>query len=246
VVPRIFIEKGGIVSNWGALCAPMVAEHALLLALAAARNQPLWGDYMQMPFLLLRWAQLKTQTLYGRSVGIHGFGNVARSLIRLLKPFNVRISAYSDGVPPQLMRDVQVVPTTSLGELFTQSEVLFECEALTEHSENSVNAEMLARLPDGAVFVNVGRGAVVSEEALMVEAASGRLRVAVDVCESEPDYRDAAIRTSPRLILSPHIAGPTADQLPAIGRYALANLKRYLYGKSPGSLINLDIYDRST
>jgi phosphoglycerate dehydrogenase-like enzyme len=101
-------------------------------------------------------------------------------------------------------------------------------------------------LPDGAVFVNVGRGRVVSEEALVAEAASGRLRVAVDVCEAEPHYVDSPIMNTPQILLSPHIAGPTVDLFPHIGQRAVLNLQRYLRGESPEGLIDLNDYDRST
>jgi len=246
VAPRSFIEQGGWVTNWGGMCAPQVAEHALMMALAASRNLPAWRDFMKKPHKERFWPDLQTRTLYHRRVGIHGFGKVARRLVRLLDPFQVTIQAYSEGVPPALMQEAGVTPVASLRELVDSSEVFFECEALTEQSANSVDASLLARLPDGAVFVNVGRGQVVSEEALVAEAASGRLRVAVDVCEAEPRYLNSPIFETPQIILSPHIAGPTADLFPHIGQRAVLNLQRYLRGESPEGLIDLYGYDRST
>src|SRR5687767_1363695 len=74
LVPRSFVAHGGQVTNWGALVAPQVAEHALLLALAALRSQPRWRDYMARPPHTRHVAQLDTRTLHGRRVGVHGFG----------------------------------------------------------------------------------------------------------------------------------------------------------------------------
>ncbi len=245
-VPRSFIERGGWVTNWGNLCAIQVAEHALLLALSASRNQPAWRSFMAEPRETRFWPDLQTRTLFHRQIGIHGFGNVARNLVRLLKPFQATIKAYSAGVPASLMEEMGVTQVASLRELFDGSDVIFECEALTEQSINSVDAELLARLSDGAVFVNVGRGRVVSEAALVAEAASGRLRVAVDVCEAEPHYLHSDIMETPEIILSPHIAGPTVDQFPNLGQHARHNLQRYLRGEHPNGLIDLENYDRST
>ena len=106
---------------------------------------------------------------------------VARALVPLLRPFGVTIAAYSAGVPAALMQQAGITPAESLHALFADSEVLFECEALTPATQGCVTAELLGALPDDAVFVNVGRGQVVEEAALVHEARSGRLRLALDV-----------------------------------------------------------------
>jgi phosphoglycerate dehydrogenase-like enzyme len=239
VVPRSFLEDGGLVTNWGGIAAPQVAEHALLLALAALRNLPTWRrwDKTQIP---------ATQTLFEKSVGIHGFGKVARCLVDLLRPFGVRARAYSDGVPASLMQSHGVTPAASLQELFSQSEVLFDCEALNELTELSVSDALLAALPDNAVFVNVGRGRIVDEDALAREAASGRITVAIDVVTHEPLPPDSPLATLPRVIYSPHIAGPTGDQFPHCGKLALENIRHYINHAPLDARVTLDIYDRAT
>lgn len=239
VVPRSFLEDGRLVTNWGGIAAPQVAEHALLLALAALRNLPRWRKWnkTQVP---------PTQTLYGKAVGIHGFGKVARCLVALLRPFGARISAYSRGVPASMMRGCGVQPADSLRELFSESEVLFDCEALNELTERSVSAKLLAALPDGAVFVNVGRGRIVDEDALGREAASGRIAVAIDVVTHEPLPPDSPLATLPSVIYSPHIAGPTGDQFPHCGELALENIRRYVHNLPLEARVTLDIYDRAT
>jgi len=239
VVPRGFLEDGRLVTNWGGIAAPQVAEHALLLALAALRNLSDWRkwDKTQVP---------KTQTLYGRTVGIHGFGKVARFLVDLLRPFGVSIRSYSLGVPPAMMQSRGVTPAASLHELFSESEVLFDCEALNEQTERSVSEELLAALPDKAVFVNVGRGRIVDEDALGREAASGRIAVAIDVVTHEPLPADSPLATLPGVIYSPHIAGPTGDQFPHCGKLALENIYRYMDNLPLEARVTLDIYDRAT
>ncbi|GAT32531.1 phosphoglycerate dehydrogenase [Terrimicrobium sacchariphilum] len=248
VVPRWFIEQGGLVSNWGSAVCEQVAEQALLLALAALRNVSDWHSYIRdygplraNPALVLR-----TKSLYGRRVGIHGFGRIARALLDLLHPFRVDVAVYSDGVPPECILAHGATPLPSLGELFAQSEILFECEALTPHTQLSVTRNLLASLPDDAVFVNVGRGLTVDEAALKQEAASGRLRVALDVVHEEPVTSRTEMFSVNSAILSPHIGGPTSDEHPRCGEFALSNIQRYLAGEPVHARITLETFDRST
>jgi phosphoglycerate dehydrogenase-like enzyme len=166
--------------------------------------------------------------------------------VPLLRPFGVAITAYSAGVPAALMQEAGIVPAASLAALFAGSEVLFECEALTPATESSVTAEHLARLPDDAVFVNVGRGQLVDELALAREARSGRLRLALDVVNTEPLTADSPFFGLPNVMLSPHIAGPTGDRYRQCGDNALANLAAFLRGETPPAQITLASYDRAT
>ncbi len=248
LVPRAYLERGGLLTNWGALAGDTVAEHALLLALSVLRRQPNWRTVITTRATPWRSGtdRLQTRTLIGRRVGIHGFGHVARALVRLLQPFNVEIAAFSAGVPHSIMREAGVTPCHSLPELAARSEVFFECEALTPHTTASIDAAVLASLPDHAVFVNVGRGRTVDEPALLREAESGRIQIALDVVTHEPLVADSPVVALSGVVLSPHIGGPTHDRFPDCGRFALANLDRYLRGEPLEALITPELYDRST
>lgn len=180
LVNREMIERGLRVTNWGTIHAPIVAECALMLILSSLRRMTRWSFAMhrdhQWPHDAVQWAR----SLYGRRVGIHGFGQVARNVVRLLKPFDCQIKAYSAGVPQQFYLDHGVTPVASLEELFADTEVLVEVEALTPSTEHTVTESLLRLLPPGAVFVNVGRGAVVDEAALIRVAKEGNLQIGSD------------------------------------------------------------------
>lgn len=247
LVPRRFVERGGVVSNWSDLPSAAVAEHGLLLGLAALRNLGRWADVVAGRSDCrshIEW--LRTRTLFRRRVGIHGFGRVARALVRILRPFDVVLEAYSEGVPATEFAAAKVRPASSLAELFRRSEVLFECEALTPATAGSVSADVLAALPDGAVLVNVARGALVDEAALLREARSGRIRVALDVVQSEPADTSCPFLSIPGVVFSPHIAGPCFDQYRRCGEFALANISRHLRGDPVLGRVSLEEYDRST
>ncbi len=241
LLPRSFFERGGIATNWGGAAAAQVAEHALLLTLASLRKMPDWpsaGNASEAP--------LFTQTLFNRRVGIHGCGGVARHLARLLAPFAPQILCWSAGVPESVVRASQMQPADSLEALFSSSEILIECEALSPANRHSVGARQLALLADGAHLVNVGRGHVIDEAALLAEVSRGRLHVALDVMWKEPIPPDSPWWTAPHTVLSPHIAGPTRDETPQIGLRAWENLQRFLAGQPVENAVTLAIYDRAT
>ncbi len=246
IVPRTFIERGGLVTNWGEAVSGLVAEHGLLLMLAALRNLGGWPGFIARPAETRQLTELRTRTLFGLRVGLHGFGSIARALIPLLKPFGVILTAYSAGVPAEFYARHGVQAAASLSALFAGSDVLIECESLTPATTGAVTGALLAALPDDAVFVNIGRGAVVDEAALLREAASGRLRVALDVSAAEPLTPDSPVVRSGRILLSPHIGGPTADRYTDCGARALANVARFLDGRPPDSALSLAAYDRAT
>lgn len=247
LLPRTFIAQGGVVTNWGDIPSTAVAEHALLLALAALRNLGGWTDAAPHPRdTARRIERLKTRSLVGRNVGIHGFGRIARALVSLLRPFGVSITAFSAGVPAGMLQAAGVASCASLGELFARSEVLFECEALTPATAGSVSAGVLARLPDAAVFVNVARGGLVDEAALLAETGTGRVRVALDVVTSEPLAPEGPFATVTGAVLSPHIGGPTFDQYPQCGGLALRNIARFVKGEPLEAVVTPADYDRAT
>lgn len=250
LVPRRLLERGVAVTNWGGIASVAVAEHALLLVLAALRRSSRWREGLHVPFREQPQYRidLNTLSLSGRAVGIHGFGMIARHLVKLLQPFGVQVSACSHGVPESFMRKHGVKPCTSLEELFSAHSVVVECEALTPLTENSVTARILNLLPEDAVFVNVARGRLVDEPELARLARSGRIRVALDVYCNEPlplplsaellDVKDA--------VLSPHIGGPTSDLYPRCTALAEANLTRFFNNEPLEAKITLQDYDRAT
>lgn len=248
IVARDMIERGLLVSNWAGTISHMIAEHALLLTLGALRGMPLWRPDMLAPPNSPGRTPINTRTLFGRKVGIHGFGAIVRRLIPLLQPFGVKISSYSAGVPAEVFAQHGVHQCQSLDELAANNEIFIELEALTPQSRGTVDARILGLLPEDAFFVNVGRGAVVDETTLADLAARGKIHVALDVFVREPLPLDSLLLQVPGALLSPHIAGPTHDGYPLLGDFGLANLHRYLSGhpEQIEGRVTLEIYDRTT
>jgi phosphoglycerate dehydrogenase-like enzyme len=246
IVSADMLKAGLKVTNWSTLIAPQVAEHALLTILALMRNLGLWRDALTSTQSASPTERLATRTLHGKNVSIHGFGSIARELIRLLRPFDVSIRVFSAGVPDSLIREHHAKPVSSLVKLAAKADVFVTCEALTPVTRKSINAEVLGALPEGTAFVNVGRGAVVDEVALAEVAKFRNLRIGSDVFAFEPLPADSPLLSLPGAILSPHIAGPTLDAYVTCGRHALANIERYLEGRPLSGLVTPEIFSRST
>jgi phosphoglycerate dehydrogenase-like enzyme len=130
--------------------------------------------------------------------------------------------------------------------LFATSEIVVELAAATPETYNLVKEAHLRLIPEGGVFVNVGRGCVVDEAGLLRVAREGNLQIALDVFETEPLPVDSPFRGLPNVTLLPHLGGPTRDRRRDAGALALKNLRAYLRGEPQEAVVTLEVYDRSS
>ncbi|OAM91003.1 phosphoglycerate dehydrogenase [Termitidicoccus mucosus] len=244
-IPRCWIEQGLLVSNWGDSISRTVAESALMLILGALRcvaanqhNLHQDGGW-KLP-------HRPEQSLFGRRVGFHGFGRVAQALTRLLQPFGVSLRTFAPGTPESAFFEYDVHTCATIEELFSSSDVLVELAPLNDHTQGIVGRELLELLPEGAVFVNTGRGQVVREAELLEVALARRLRVALDVFETEPLPADSPLRAHPEILLMPHQGGPTLDRCRDAGDFALRQVAAWLRGETPSAIITLPVWDMSS
>jgi phosphoglycerate dehydrogenase-like enzyme len=245
LVPRGLLEQGVVVTNWGNSISPTVAECTLMLILMALRRASHWAVVMHREGAW-KTPDTYTQSLFGRRVGIHGFGGISQCLVPMLKPFTTQIQAYSPHVPAEVFARFGVQRQNSLEQLFVESDVVVELAAATPENYHLVNESHLRLIPDGGVFVNVGRGCVVDEAALARVAREGRLQIALDVFEEEPLPVDSPLRGLSNVTLLPHLGGPTRDRRRDAGALALKNIRAYLRGEPLDAVVTLEVYDRSS
>ena len=245
LVPRELIEQGLIVTNWGGSISATVAECTLMLVLMALRRASYWAVAMHRDN---GWknGNTFTQSLLGRRVGIHGFGSISQCLVPMLRPFTSRIQAYSPSVPDEFFSGLGVARLASLEELFAQSDVVVELAAATPENHHVVTEGLLRMIPEGGVFVNVGRGCVVEKDGLLRVAREGRLQIALDVYEPEPLPADSPLRGLPNVTLLPHLGGPTRDRRRDAGALAIKNLRAFLRGEPLDAVVTLEVYDRTS
>ncbi|MDQ8186747.1 hydroxyacid dehydrogenase [Pelagicoccus sp. SDUM812002] len=244
-VPRDLIEQGVLVTNWSSSISRIVAECALLLSLACMRRVAHWSHQMHDEG---GWKDLTTvtQSLFDRRVGIHGFGAIAKELLPLLRPFTNKISTYTEGVPEEVFEEFGIRKADSLPQLFSENDLIIELEALTPAREMIVDEALLRSIPEGGAFVNVARGALVDEEALLRVAQEGRIQVGLDVYTVEPLPADHPFRGCRNINMLPHLGGPSTDRRRDAADHSLENVRRFKRGEPVESPITLEIYDRST
>lgn len=244
-VSRTHLERGLLVTNWGGSISRVVAECALLHTLTCLRRATAWTFAMHQRGA---WKNGSTEaaSLFGRRVGIHGFGPVAREFVRLISPFDCAISVFAPDVDDAVERGYGVRRAASLEKLFSTSDVVIELAPLIPATTGIIGEKLLRLLAPGSVFVNVGRGAVVDEAALVTVAREGHIQFGLDVFAQEPLAPQHPLRGLPNVFLTPHFAGPTLDRYPDATAHALRNLRAFIAGQPLDALITPEVYDRST
>jgi len=233
-----------LVSNWGPAGARPVAEGAMMMLLAGLRNA--WPIQKAMHQEKGWPRHLAGKSLFGLKVGMHGLGIIAQEQVKLMQPWQPKISAYSPHVPDEVFTQLGVRRVTSLKALYAENEAVCIHASKTPENFHIVNAEILRAMPDGALLVNTARGAIIDEDALIAELKTGRISAALDVFEKEPLPPDSPLRGLDNCLLFPHVAGTTPSHSGGIADYALANLKRYLSGEPVKSVIPPERYDLMT
>ena len=213
--------------------APQVAEMALGMALAAARDIA-YGDR------LFRAGQEKyssagnagTFVLSGQTVGFVGFGSVARKLKSLLEPFGCRLLAYDPWLPASSLRAHGCEPV-ALARLMSEARVIFVAAAPTTQNKAMLSRDLLERIAPGSVLVLISRAHVIDFDALTELVVQGRFKAAIDVFPVEPAPADLPIRRAENAVLSAHRAGSVREGLLEIGRMVVDDLEAILAGVPP-------------
>lgn len=228
--------RGIHVLGVGPLFGPPVAELALGLALAAARDIPQAdADVRAGREELFGGANERAFLLTGATLGLLGCGNLGRALVPLLRPFGGALLAHDPWLPSEAVRALGVAPV-GLDELFERSRVVFVLAAPTTENEGLVGRSQLEAMQPGSVVVLVSRAPVVDWDALLAAATSGRVRAAIDVFPEEPIPPAATVRRAAGTILSAHRAGNVPEIWPRFGELVADDLEAILGGRAPTRL----------
>jgi phosphoglycerate dehydrogenase-like enzyme len=182
-----------------------VADHALALILAVARNLTHVAEAARRGEW--RWQAIgEVHRLRGRRLGIVGLGRIGTAVAMRAPAFGLRVAFYDPYVAAGADKALGLDRTESLGELAAESDILTLHVPLTEETRGMVGAEELALLPSHGILVNTCRGEVVDQEALLAALAADRLAGAgLDVLAEEPAV-PAALRSHERVVLTAHSA----------------------------------------
>lgn len=229
-----FAARGIPVANTRGANARSVAEWVVGAAIALARSI-VWADARVRAG---EWPQLQPAErgqgeIGDLRIGVVGFGDVGQSVATLFRGLGCDVAYWSQTRRPG--------PSAwfDLPSLCGRSDILVICLPLTPDTGNLVDSTMLALLPPGATVVNVGRGGVLDEAALLAHLESGHLSgAALDVHAEEPLPPDHPVFSHERVLLSPHSAGNTRQSIARVNAQAVANLRRVLDGEPVIDVVN--------
>ncbi|MEV6960849.1 2-hydroxyacid dehydrogenase [Streptomyces sp. NPDC051207] len=199
------------------------AELALALILASLRGLP---DYVRAQDRG-EWLGGFRPALADRTVLIVGYGSIGAAVEDRLVPFEVaRVARVARSARTTARGPVH--PLTDLPALLPEADVVVLTTPLTDATRGLAGADFLARMKDGALLVNVARGAVVDTKALLAEVESGRITAALDVTDPEPLPREHPLWRAPGVLISPHVGGPTSAFMPRAQRLLVDQLSRFV------------------
>lgn len=228
IVSEAFYDRGLKVVSGNWLYAESVAEGVIAYILCSLRELPYYTNEVQAR----RWRSERSynEGLLDQSVGLVGFGMVARYLARMLEPFRVSIRAYDPFVSDDVLASYGV-RRASLEDVVSQSKIISIHAARTPGTYHLISGELLKTIKDGALLVNTARGNIIDEDALAKELSTGRIKAVLDVFEEEPLPADSKLRGLPNVILIPHMAGPTVDRRKYVTLALIEEIENYINGK---------------
>ncbi len=230
-VPDVFIEE--------------VADHAMMLLLACARRVKLMdkmvkdGDWFKGRPVLN-----EIPRLWGQTLGLISFGNVATAVARRAKAFGLNVIAYDPYVTELKMTGEGVEPV-SYPELLERSDYLSVHPGLNEGTRAMLSDDEFAAMKNTAAVINCGRGPVIDEAALIRALQNGQIAAAgLDVLEKEPPVPDNPLIGMDNVILTPHAASATTRMRPETRRRVGREVALVLQGKWPMSCVNPTVLPR--
>ncbi|MFO1061019.1 MAG: C-terminal binding protein [Dongiaceae bacterium] len=214
-----------------------VAAHAIALLLAFERRIPQQAAAVRAG----EWAQPpegSSRRLAGRVLGIVGLGRIGRRVAALGRAFQLQVICADPHVPSdEAMR--HSVQSVGLDELLQRADYVSLHCPLTEHTRGMLNAAAFARMKPDAVLINVARGPVVDEAALIETLRAGRLRgAALDVLEHEPTPTDNPLLSMENVIITPHTAWYSEEAQQRLKVGAAEEVRRALLGEPPRCPVN--------
>ena len=212
-----------------------VAEHALALILALTRQLHLARDNQQARHWrgMIGDRALREQELGGKTLMIVGLGRIGTRLAQLARAFDMRVIGVRRTARPAPEAADEVIAQADLARALAEADVVALTCPLTPETEGLIGAAALAALKPGALLINVARGKVIDEAALLAALADGRVRAAaLDCFHEEPLPPEFLFWAQPNVLITPHTAGETTRYEENVVDILVDNLERLLRGET--------------
>jgi phosphoglycerate dehydrogenase-like enzyme len=236
------LERGVAITNARGVFSDPIAEYVLMMILAVSRRLPLLLELQRER----TWQPLEGREMADVTVGVVGLGSIGRRVAELALTMGSRVVATrrhgsldggADDAEDELLALIDVLPADSLPELLAESDFVVLALPLTADTANLFDAVMLANAKPGAWLINIARGALVDDRALIRAVRDGRLGGAVlDAFREEPLPADSELYTTPNVIVTPHTSWSSGRVLDRSIELFCENLGRFQRGEP---LLNL-------
>lgn len=235
------LQRGLAITNARGVFSEPIAEYVLMMILAVSRRLPQLLELQRER----TWQPLEARELADVTVGIVGLGSIGRRVARLANAFGSRVvamrraggtDASAQGPDGAL---AEILPSDALPQLLAQSDFIVLALPLTPDTENLFDSTMLSRVKPGAWLINVARGALVDDRALIRALREGPLGGAVlDTFRDEPLPPDSPLYDVPNLIVTPHTSWSSGRVLDRSVELFCENLQRFRRGEQLHNLVD--------
>jgi phosphoglycerate dehydrogenase-like enzyme len=239
IAARSGLPGNVIVTNAAGANSVAVAEQAMALLMAVARcmNTAYEGRAAR------KWARREMMSrqisLEGLTLTLVGLGSIAREIAKRAKAFDMKVIAITRSTDPVPNVD-ELRPRERLVETAAISDVMMPTAVYDASTRGMIDRKTIAALKPGAIFVNIARGQLVDEDALIEALESGRITGAgLDVATVEPPDPSSKLWTLPNVVMTPHSAGGGGLKIEKLATIISANLKLWLAGKPLPAITNI-------
>ena len=222
---------GHVFANAATVHETSTAELALALILASQRGIPGFVRAADEG----RWSPVRYESLADRTVLLIGYGGVNKAIEARLVPFETTVVRVARTARTDERGFIYALE--SLPELLPLADIVVIGVPLNKSTTHLVDDAFLSLMRDGSLLVNIARGPVADTDALLAHAASGRLRLALDVTDPEPLPPGHPLFALPNVLISPHVGGVSSAMLPRMARLVNEQIARMLRGDEPINVV---------
>ena len=231
-------EHSAVLTNGSGVFSPPLGEFALAAILFFAKDLRRMVKNQEAGI----WSQFDMPMISGQTVGIVGYGDIGRAVATRVRPMGMRVLAIKRHGPPLYNVDPlvdRIYAPDHRHEMLAQCDYVVVSAPLTAETRGMIGAAEFASMKPNAVIINVGRGPVIDEAAMVAALTEGRIRGAgLDVFDQEPLPEGHPFYKLENVLLSPHCADHTPDWLELAMRFFIEQFERYRKGEPLRSVVN--------